>query len=329
MCNGELSSCIADRVENRITQKKIYDQAFIDQITSLIPHLKFALFAGGEPFIISLYYNIWQIIHTINPDCTISIQTNGTVLNDKVKDVLKKGKFNIGISLDSLDEKTYSNIRKNASLQSTLTNISYFKDYCKTNKRFIGISVCPMQENWNEIPDIVEFCNKNEIEIYFNTVWFPGKSALWVLDSVKIKEIVTFYSNKSFFGKSKIQKKNIQVYTDLITTLSGWEKIAERWEKHKPIAADQDEIKKLENNILNKVVNSVSKLLKKDEYPDKKNLVNKMTNVFNTLPDNDLKIKSLQLIAGYNGDKIVSNILREDDNGLLLLIKNIYRIQDL
>ena len=332
MCNGELSSGIANHVENRVLKKNIYDKHFIQQLVPFIPYLKNASFSGGESFIIPTYYDIWQMILEKNPDCVITIQTNGTILNQKVKDILNKGKFSIGISLDSLNETTYSHIRKNAVLKNTLENISYFRDYCKTNQRFIGISVCPMQQNWEEMPDILEFCNKNEMEIYFNTVWFPGKSALWILDSVKIKEIVTYYSNKTYSGKSKIQKKNILTFQNLINMLTGWQNVAEKWEKHKPVNIPQDEIKNLENTIIERIKVSAGKIINDDTLNKsyiQKNLVDKTTAVFSSLPDNDLKLKSLQIISGYHDEKIVSDILREEDQGLFQLIKNLYRIQDL
>ncbi len=330
MCIGDFSSTIAIKREHRKPTESPYGKDFLSQLEEFIPHLKYTLFSGGEPFISPIYYDIWELIRKINPSCNIMVQTNGTILNEKVKNVLNGGIFNIGISIDSLNKETYKNIRVNASLDETLKNILFFKEYCHTNKNYISLSFCPMQQNWHEIPDIINFCNKNEINIFFSTVWFPGKNALWVLDSKKIIEIIKKLSDTKFIIHNHLHKENIRIYKNLINTFENWYKIALKWENYKPIEIDPIEIMKTENEIFQKINNYYAGINNKtSENNIETNIISKLKNAFNNIPNNDTKLKGLQLICSYKESKIIENIYREDEEGLLLLIKNLHRFRDL
>jgi len=47
------------------------------------------------------YYDIWDLIIRKNPKCEIVVQTNATVLNNRIKNLLETGNFKISISIDS------------------------------------------------------------------------------------------------------------------------------------------------------------------------------------------------------------------------------------
>ena len=52
-----------------------YDAAFVKQLEEFIPHLEEVKFYGGEPFLIEIYYEIWEKIMELNPKVRISVQT--------------------------------------------------------------------------------------------------------------------------------------------------------------------------------------------------------------------------------------------------------------
>ena len=56
----------------------------------------------------------------LNPKCKISLQSNGTILNEKIKSILQRGNFHIGLSIDTLDPMRYEKIRSGAKIESTL-----------------------------------------------------------------------------------------------------------------------------------------------------------------------------------------------------------------
>lgn len=167
MCGGKWSSLIRKNREGLAPLAMRYDSKFVDQLEEFIPHLFITNFLGGEPFIIPLYYEIWNRIAKINNNVKINITTNGSILNEKVKRLLSCTKnVNIICSLDSLNSKTYSYIRRNGSLETVLNNLSYFLK-CGALK---GITFNPMIQNWHNIPSIISYCKKHHLQLYFNTV---------------------------------------------------------------------------------------------------------------------------------------------------------------
>ncbi len=67
MCSGEFSSLIRAKREKLPPIVSVYDAAFVDQLEEFIPYLEEVKFYGGEPFLIDIYYDIWERIMRINP----------------------------------------------------------------------------------------------------------------------------------------------------------------------------------------------------------------------------------------------------------------------
>jgi molybdenum cofactor biosynthesis enzyme MoaA len=208
MCTGVFSSSIRKNREKLPPIISPYDQAFVDQLSEYIPHLERANFLGGEPFLINVYYDIWDKIVDIKPKLNIYVQTNGTVLNNRVKQLLEKGNFSIGVSLDSLQKDTYEMIRKNAKFDTVYENVQWYKDYCKRNGSYFGISVCAMPQNWTELPDMVRFANENEFPIFFNTVLDPKHMSFDSLREMQLDEIIAVYEKVDLPNESILEKKN-------------------------------------------------------------------------------------------------------------------------
>ena len=66
------------------------------------------IFHGGEPLIIDTanYEELMQKIKSIYPNTKFSIQTNGTLINEKYIELFKEYNMHVGISLDGYDEIT-------------------------------------------------------------------------------------------------------------------------------------------------------------------------------------------------------------------------------
>ncbi|HLP18740.1 MAG TPA: radical SAM protein, partial [Chitinophagales bacterium] len=167
MCSGDFSSLIRTKREKLPPLAMAYDDAFVKQLEEFIPYLDEVKFYGGEPFLIEIYYQIWEKIMEINPKVRISVQTNATVLNNRVKRILENTDFHINVSFDSLQKETYESIRINADFERTLENMKWFRDYAKSRNTFFGISACAMQQNWRELPAFIRFCNEWDVPVYF------------------------------------------------------------------------------------------------------------------------------------------------------------------
>lgn len=224
MCNGRFSNSILKNREFLPAIPSPYGPEFFEQIKPYLKKLHVAKFLGGEPFLIKGYYEIWEELIKYNPDCFINLQTNGTVYNQKIEGLLKRGRFQIGVSIDSLNHKRFGDIRKNADLNQVLENLEKFIKFTRKSGSFVNISVCPMQQNWEEIPDILSFCNKKNVFIYFNTVYNEGFS-IQDLNSSDLKNMITLYKNYRISGISYITKRNKRFFYDLIRQIEVWHKI--------------------------------------------------------------------------------------------------------
>ncbi len=216
MCNGYFSSSIRKHRERRPPLKSPYDDRFVRQLEPFIPHLREAKFLGGEPFLIKIYYQIWELIARINPDIDVTIVTNGTVLNDRVKDILGRLKAHINVSIDSLDPANYERIRVNSQLDSLMENFQYFREYVDRKNTDMSVSVCPMQQNWRDIPRLVEFCNEREVYLFFNTVLHPEEASLRTLSHDALDEIIESWQSVELDRDKPFAKYNDSQFLDLI-----------------------------------------------------------------------------------------------------------------
>ena len=216
MCSGDFSSLIRQNREKLPPLPQVYDKAFVEQLEPFIPYLEEAKFYGGEPFLIEIYFDIWEKIIEINPKVRISVQTNGTILNKRVKDLLKKANFHINMSIDSLEEESYQKIRINAKFDRVKKNIDWFQAYCKEKDTFFGISACLMNNNYKELPKFVDYCNKLNCPVYFHFVDYPEQLALKSLSNEALTEIHEYLSSFSFSAENAVQIKNKTHYFDTI-----------------------------------------------------------------------------------------------------------------
>ncbi len=227
MCNGDFSSSIRKNREKKPPLESVYDQSFVDQLEPFLPHLKQASFYGGEPFLVDIYYDIWERMASINPDIDIMIQTNATILNKKVMSLLDRMKFNINISLDSIQKETYEHIRKNAKFETVMDNLHYFHEYCQNKQTNFFISGCAMPQNWQELPDFIHFCNDLNTQVYFHLVQLPRKNSLAFLSSEKLEEIHRQFSREEFPSDTAMQRKNKLHFEGLTKQIYYWMEKAE------------------------------------------------------------------------------------------------------
>lgn len=170
MCGGYYSSSIRKNREKLPFLSNVYDNNFVDQLKEFIPHLKVCNFLGGEPFLTPVYYKIWDAIKELNSTIKIYVTTNGSILNKKVREaVLGLPNFKLVFSIDSLNHKTYSFIRRNGDLDKVLETFNFFNTY----NRVSTLAFCPMIQNIYELPSIIDFCRTNNLLLYINTVTEP------------------------------------------------------------------------------------------------------------------------------------------------------------
>ena len=233
MCNGHFSSSIRRNREKLPALQFPWDQAFVEQLRPYWKNVEWAKFLGGEPFLNPLYFDIWDQIAEENPKVKVVITTNATVLNDKVKRMLERVKPMLVLSIDSMEKKTYESIRVNAKFDDTMAHLQYFLSYARLHERTIDVVVCPMQNNWQDLPAIFKWGVENIVQVSFNTVHYPLELALMnasqdtLLRAVdlyrnsKIPDINDLYKNPSEWAKI-VSTNNRNRFTSLIEQIEHW-----------------------------------------------------------------------------------------------------------
>jgi sulfatase maturation enzyme AslB (radical SAM superfamily) len=224
MCSGEFSSSIRKNRENRPALTSPYDEKFVTELELFIPYLHETRFSGGEPFLVPLYLKMWNKIIETNPSCLISLQTNGTVMNEKIKAVLQKGRFEIGVSLDSMNKEIFESIRVNAKFEKVMDNIHFFSDYCRNKNTAFRLSMCVMRNNWKELPDYIRMCNRFNAYASFHKVINPESLALWNLSSSELYKINKHLEQFNFEGEviNKVSAANISHYKNYTRQIKLW-----------------------------------------------------------------------------------------------------------
>jgi len=222
MCSGFFSSSIRSNRENLPTLPQMYDKAFVAQLASFLPHLTNAKFLGGEPFLVDLYYEIWERLIELNPACGVSITTNGTVYTDKVRRVLEKLNCEIIVSLDSVTKTTYETIRKNATLERTLDNLESFSAINRLKNKSLSLAICPMASNCREIPGLVAFANERGMRVFFNTVIFPASHSIKALPLAEQREILDLYSNFDPKPRTALEIDNREAIEGVCRQIKYW-----------------------------------------------------------------------------------------------------------
>jgi radical SAM protein with 4Fe4S-binding SPASM domain len=223
MCNGEFSSAIRKNREKLPPQHSPYDERLVTELEEFIPHLHQMRFSSsGEPFSIALNHAIWQSAVRLNPDCRILVQTSGMVLTERVRDILDRGNFHIGISFDSLDPTTYESIRVNARFGKVMENIRYFNSYSVARGRRLCISMCVMQVNWHETPDMVRFCNSLGADILFHRVWYPHNLALHSLPPEGLRQVAETLAAAQLPDGTPLERSNLMHYRTLVGVVRRW-----------------------------------------------------------------------------------------------------------
>lgn len=235
MCSG-LSS--TQFVQNSGNAETIYDAGFFNQLEAFIPHLDTARFIGGEPFAIPVYYEIWERIVRLNPACNIIVQTNATLLNDRIKALASKGKFHFSVSLDSLDKTTYESIRRKADFDQVMDHIRYFARYASESHRDFVLCFCPMRMNYKEIPAFIDFSNELGGMICLNRFLYPAHLAVWSLPANEISEILQFLSAYHPPEHTPAAANNARFFRDYLNLLQQWIEQAQHRKSHQYSSAE-------------------------------------------------------------------------------------------
>ena len=285
MCS-EMFSSQFEQVDT-YKQDSIYNDNFYDEIAEYIPNLKELICIGGEPFLINEYYKLWDKVVETNPQCKISVVTNGTILNDKIKEIVEHANFNINLSFEATTKETYEAIRRNANFESVLKNMEYFGSLMKKQGKTLNIPACTLIKNRLEIPDLVRFCNENDYYLTLLTV-NASREGLWNMSSEELKELKNFYEGQNFVKCSQQSEHNIRIFmVDFMHNIDKWIVDAECKENFENLYdLKKDKVERLKSILYSEFDKSIKETTNTNEdYLKKKDFIfKKFENIINELP---------------------------------------------
>jgi MoaA/NifB/PqqE/SkfB family radical SAM enzyme len=223
MCNGLLSSRIRKNREGLEPLDVPYDESFIDQVTELLPHLHELRINGGEPLMQPLVHVLGERVAQHRPDLRVTIATNGTVMNRKVRTLMETCTLHFNISIDSLQPERYEAIRVHASFDKLMANTAEIHEYCRTNGRTLCIMVNPMRENWEEMPEFIRWCDERDLPVWFNTIRNPAHLALHSLPAEQLTHIVDTWRAERFPEPvTDMEVRNAGIFQQLVHQVETW-----------------------------------------------------------------------------------------------------------
>ncbi len=230
MCSGTFSSTIRSHREKLPPLPKAYGETFFADLREFLPHLRYAKFLGGEPFLAAESLRIWELMIEDGHSVYSHVTTNGSQYNSRVERILERIPMDICVSLDGITKATFEKIRVNSSFETVMENILRFHAHVKERQHDLTFPICLMQQNWHEFGEMLLFADSLDCNTYVNVVRHPPECSLYSLPREALLPIVCSMEqqNDRIVGELKagearrlsMQKlKNITIWTDQLTAL--------------------------------------------------------------------------------------------------------------
>ena len=138
------------------------DKAF-DEIKQIIPYLSFTTWQGGEAFLYPRFKELLSEAHKYN--ITQTIYTNALLLDDEWMKELINGPKTFFVSMDSVSEKLYSNIRKGGKFPDLIKKFDLINKYkgISNYKLDTYMNVVIMRSNYEEIKRFIPFAAEHGV----------------------------------------------------------------------------------------------------------------------------------------------------------------------
>lgn len=214
MCHGEVSSSIRKNRDKLPPLPMLYDDTFVQQLEKHIPNLKEAKFYGGEPFLIPIYYKIWDKVKELNPKLDLFVITNGTHWNSKIEKVVNELNFDVAVSIDAFDKEKVERIRKNVVYEKLMDNITRFSEICNRKGKHFSLSFTVQKDNWEQLPLIINLCNEVKAFTYVSYLERPQHFSIADLSKEELKKVRAYMEPFSFPKRTQKERHNANCFED-------------------------------------------------------------------------------------------------------------------
>jgi MoaA/NifB/PqqE/SkfB family radical SAM enzyme len=193
MCDGDTSSRIRAEFDRLPPLRPAYGKRFFDDIKEMLPHLEHVEFYGGEPFLVKEHLQILGLIAETRARCSIYVNTNGTVLTEKVKNYLETlNVTTIAISMDAVNPDLHFRIRKGLKGEIFARNFEWYVNLAERRRILLMLNVTEHRKNWFEIPEIFKVAQRHNLYVHINTCIHPANVTLYTLPSIQLAYVLDF-----------------------------------------------------------------------------------------------------------------------------------------
>lgn len=212
-CDGDLSSSIRAHRERRPPMPKVYDDQFFEDLRPFLPHLRTAQFAGGEPFLGTENFRVWDIMEEVGATATCIVVTNATQWNDRVERALRQVRMGFTISLDGLGRETYESIRVGADHAAVMTNIGRLARHARSEGTPLSVNHCLMVQNHHEFGDFLLWAESEGMAVNVSVVRGPARCTISQLPHDELRAVA-----------AGLQDDDVRVSAGLDLNLATWKR---------------------------------------------------------------------------------------------------------
>lgn len=172
LCNMDCKMCYVKMTKEK--QKSISRLRTNEEWIELAKQAKdegllFLLLTGGEPFLVKNFKELY--IELSKMGFCVSINTNGTMIDENVIEWLKKyPPTRINLTLYGASDETYERLCKNPR---GFTQVKKAIALLKENDIQVKLNCSVTPYNKDDLKDILEFANKNDLVVQTTTYMFP------------------------------------------------------------------------------------------------------------------------------------------------------------
>lgn len=190
MCNGEWSSTIRARRDRLPPLSRVYDEAFFTDLAEFIPHLRRLKFLGGEPFLQTEAFRVWDLLIAGSSSASVHVTTNATQWNEQVERVAESLAMSFIVSLDGSTAKTYEAVRQGARFSEVIANADRLRAITRRKRTHFSIAFCLLRRNWREFLGVLHLADQWDCDVELNTVVQPADESVYHLAPPDLAEIV-------------------------------------------------------------------------------------------------------------------------------------------
>lgn len=191
MCNGDWSSSIRAHREHRPPLPAVYEESFFEELAEFLPHLHYANFAGGEPFLGGEPLRVMEMISELESPCAVGVVTNGTQWSGRIERICERLPVYFKLSLDGITKATYESIRIGADFAVVMDHLDRFQDYAERHGTRVTITHCLMRPNYHEFAQLLRFAEDRGLDVTINDVLFPTELSLYQLPAPELRQVVS------------------------------------------------------------------------------------------------------------------------------------------